>query len=1408
MRGTLLRPMSSGRLEFRILGPLSVRVDGEEVPVGGPKQRALLALLLLSANRVVSRERIVGELFAEQSVNSADHALRNHVSRLRKVLAPAADGPRLVARSPGYLLRIEPNELDLERFESLAVEGRDALAVGDAPSAAQAFRAAEALWRGRALADLELEPFLRVEVERLEDQRLALVEERLDAELALGRHAAVVPELEAVSAQYPYRERFRAQLMLALYRCGRQADGLEVYRRTRELLNDELGLEPSVELQELERAILVQAPALQLRDRNGGKPVAATGVCPFKGLAPFEPEDAELFFGRERLVDELVARLAAVPLLALIGVSGSGKSSLLRAGLLPALPRFEHLLVRPSETTAAELEGALARVEPSGLLVVAVDQFEELFADSVPEEERSAFIHALVEAAWDADRRFTVMLALRADFFGSVAPYVELADLIGPNHVLLGPLSRTELRRAIEGPAARAGLAVDPELVEELVADVGGAAGALPLLSTTLLELWLAREGEALTLAAYERAGGVRGAVARHAEAAFAALDGDGRVVAHRILLRLVAGGETAALTRRRVALDELDAHEDSSTARVLDVLVDRRLLVAGDGCVELVHEALLEHWPRLVRWLDEDAQGRRLHRQLIHAAAEWEAGGRDPSALYRGSRLAATLDWADSVGADALNRLEHRFLAESRAASVRETQRLRILLAFAVALLATAAVAGALALQAREAARAKARAAIAQRLGAQALIEPRLDRSLLLAREGVALDHSTATEGNLLAALLRAPAAIGVVRGSGARVLDDAVSPDGRTIAVQSDDGRVTLFAARTLRPRGHVEGTGQISYFGAIVRPVRALAFSPDGQTIAVGDSTGRRPELLLVDARTHRVRLAVVSRKNVVTADVAYSPDGRFLVTGEAVSGRYSPPNEVLVFRRARDGAPLRSSRPIPGGRLIGFVQGSRFLLETSGERHSFLLDARTFARTRTLPLAGSAAVDSRGEEAAFGGNDGSVALVDLRTGARRLMDRRSSGRVLGVSFSRDGQVLATAAEDGSVAVWDVPSAKLRETFQGLSAAALAPQFAPDGRTLYTGANNGTTVAWDVQGERRLARPFRFAPVPQRGQGPIADAGGASTALAVSPDSRFFATSPGPGIVTIWKTATTTVVGQLHWPRLDPTSFAWSRDGRLLAASATQVHADAVVWDLRTRKVVRTLGTGKAIGVAISPRGDLAATAGIDGMLSVYELRSGRRIGHVRVRGTLQDVDFDRTGTLVAAAGLAGRIVLWDVHRRALVRTIDNNDAILTIRFSPDGNQIATGDLQGRVDLWDVRTGRRAGPALTGLNGAVVSVSYDPSGTRLATTGFDGNVRLWDIASRKAIGSPLAASHDGGWGMFSPSGKNVIVVFGSGLGVVWNVDPAAWADQACGVAHRNLTRSEWADFLPQTRYRPSCP
>jgi WD40 repeat protein/DNA-binding SARP family transcriptional activator len=1397
--------MAAHRLEFRILGPLAVRVDGTALHIGGPKQRALLAMLLLSANRVVSRERLMGELFADQGINAAEHALRNRVSRLRKVLTPVAtDEPRLVARAPGYLLRVEPGELDLEEFERLVAEGREALAAGEPAAAAESLHTAAALWSGRPLADLEFEPFTRVDVDRLEELRLAAVEERIDADLALGRQRALVPELEALSVEHPYRERFRAQLMLALYRCGRQAEGLEVYRKTRDLLNEELGLDPGVELRELERAILVQDPELNIPgngSRRDGAPVR--DVCPFKGLAPFETADADLFFGRERLVDELVARLADAPLLAVVGPSGSGKSSLLRAGLLPALD-YESRLVRPSERTATALAGMLEEIPAGEQRVLAVDQFEEVFAASISERERRAFVQVLVEEAWNPERRTLILIALRADFFGRLAPYVELADLVGPNHVLLGPMSATELRRAVEGPAERTGLEVEPALVDALVDEVAGEAGGLPLLSTALLDLWRERVNSSLTLVAYERTGGVSGAVGRHAETAFRSLDGDEREMARRILLRLVAGGDGEMVTRRRVTRAELDADGDERVDRVLGGLVERRLLVADDGTVELVHEALLERWPRFAAWLEEDAQGRVLHRHLTQAAGDWDRAGRDAGELYRGVRLTGALEWADDHAPE-LNRLEREFLDESRAAAERSAtrqrranRRLRGLLLLALALLVLAGVAAGIALQKRSQARRDATSAVAQRLGAQALSDPTLDRSLLLAREGVNLDDSLATRSNLLATLLRSPAAIGVVHQGSDRLLDEAISPDGRTLAVRGDDGNVVFFDTRTLRRVGSpLQGDSQIGLMGAVPGPIHGLAFSRDGRTLAVAGTSGDSAMTSLVDTRTRASVSDAESFDAQEAADVAFSPDGRTFATGEPVNGRINPPPALIVSRNAHTGNERARAGPIPAGRLAGYTRHGRFLLVVSGQSRSMLLDARTLKRVEDFRVGGAAALSPSADEAVFGHPDGTVTVLNLGTGRKSTLSGRASGSIEVVSVSRDRQTLATGSRDGSVAIWSLRTGGVVETFDGHSAAVRAAVFSPDGRTLYTASYDGSVIAWDMGGAHRLGQPFRYT--SRTSQVP--------TGSAVSRDGSVFAVSPAPDRVTLWRSATRTPLGpELRGPVGDVRGMAFSPDGHLLAAAGSEQY---VLWDLRTRKIVRTLPAADgAASVVFSRDGRTLATGGSDGADVLYDVGSGRSLATLYGNGSTQQVDFSPDEKLLASASLTGIVTLWNVARRSSVVSLSGPVAAFAVRFSPDGKLIAVGDSSGKVVLWNAATGTRVGQALLGHGGSVGSIDFSPDGSRLVTSSDDGKLRLWDVVARRQIGGPLPGSTTGGSVHFFPDGKHVLGVFGSGDGVVWNVDPAAWKAKSCSVAHRNLTRPEWSDFLGGRSYRTVCP
>ena len=1307
-------------MDFHILGSLEVVDGGRVVAVGGSKQQALLAVLLLHPNETLSTDRLIEELWGDRPPATAAKTLQVHVSRLRKALAHGngADGV-LHTRDRGYQFKLDPERLDAYRFERLIADGRAELTGGRADRAAELLERALALWRGPPLGDFAYEPFAQSEAARLGELRIGAIEELTDAKLALGRHAEVVGSIDALIAEHPYRERLRAQKMLALYRSDRQADALQVFQDTRIRLVQDLGIEPGERLRRLERAVLDQDPALALtppaapelppelqtdaplvgreeelrrlreqwrrarsgatrlvaiagehgigktrlaaelaaavRDDGGdiayeagdgaaerararladGRPrllvlddadglgglpadvpvlvlatarqplpgadvtltlgpldiaavaavaaaygadlpaerlAAASGgfpqrvhqlarawaqdaatrrlsasaaraeeertslrateadlaadvvelralderpdterivACPFKGLASFDVEDADVFFGRDRLVAELVARLAGAPLLGVVGPSGSGKSSAIRAGLLAALAagvlpgsdRWHLRLLRPGEHPLA----ALGATPAEGTTVVAVDQFEETFTACRDQVERHEFVQRLVRCAHDPHA--VVIVAIRADFYGRCAAYPELARLLAANHVLVGPMRRDELRAAIESPARRAGLMVEPELVDALLADVEGEPGGLPLLSTALLELWRHRDGRRLRLAAYNQSGGVRGAVARLAESAYARLDGEQQAVARRILVRLAGAGEGDAVVRRRVDVDELVDERDGAGAEVLAVLADSRLVTLGEGQAEVAHEALLREWPRLRGWLDEDVQGRRVHRHLSVATREWETRGRDAADLYRGARLASVLDWAAAHETE-LNSAERDFVDESRRAAERSHRRLRAVLAAVAALLVLAIVAGVVALGERGNARDEALAADAQRLGASALVQNDLGRALLMARQAVALDDTVQTRGDLLATLVKSPAAIGVMRADDTdRFWSAALSPDGRTLAAGDEFGRIVLFDVRSRRPVTTLEPIGDQT-------AIDQLVYSPDNRYLAFtyGGQFNPLQSVGVLDTRTRKLVTRLHELPGIV--GLLRFDDGNRELTVEIADKIGTDPSESYLYRYdlasgALQPSPVKLSAypalawmTADGRRMIASGEDGTTIRDRSGEHVLRRLDAGFRGEDYWT------AISPDGRTLAAGGQDGSLHLLDLRTGDARTASGRHSAPVnRGIVFTRDGRRAITPGDDGAVIVWNVRSGAAEETLTGHGGPVHALAVSDDGTTLYSAGADGSVIIWDLGGARRLARPFNAGPGSQ-----------GFPRYAVSGDSRLIAHGGAAGQVAI--------------------------------------------------------------------------------------------------------------------------------------------------------------------------------------------------------------------------------------------------------------------------------------------------
>ncbi|MGH2943503.1 MAG: TIR domain-containing protein, partial [Solirubrobacteraceae bacterium] len=507
----------------------------------------------------------------------------------------------------------------------------------------------------------------------------------------------------------------------------------------------------------------------------------AGGVVPYRGLESFEEEHAELFFGRERDVQRLLEILKRSPLLCVVGPSGSGKSSLVRAGLVPRLRTggltdvkgCEVCLLRPGAhplqalaTQLAQL-GAIGSMQatldelasdrrtlqlavslvlgadaPGRRVVIVVDQLEEVFTLCGDERERAQFFANLLHAASASQGQTLVVLTMRADFYARCADYPELAQATARSLALVGPLDADGLRQAIEEPARRAGLFLESGLVRTILDDVGPDTGALPLLEHALLEVWRRRVGDQLTLDGYVQSGRVEGALGQRAESVFASFTPHQQQIARRVLLRLTQPGDGTEDTRRRATRRELSPEDGDGFDEVLGRLVDARLLTTGrdeteQEVVDVSHEALIRGWPRLRGWIDDDRAGLLTHRRLTDAAREWDALDREPAALYRGARLAAASEWATDHAGD-LSRLERDFLGASRATEHRRARRLRAVASGLAAVTVIVAALAAWALDQRGDAQRRLTEATSLQLASSAssLLATRPDMSLLLALE------------------------------------------------------------------------------------------------------------------------------------------------------------------------------------------------------------------------------------------------------------------------------------------------------------------------------------------------------------------------------------------------------------------------------------------------------------------------------------------------------------------------------------------------------------------------------------------------------------------------------------------------------------------------------------------------
>lgn len=1341
------------------IGVLGTLTLDEESASLGRRDRVVLTALATRAGHVVSHDLLVDALWHDQPPASAHKVVHGCVSRLRRRLGADA----IQTAPPGYRLAVPGDAVDAVRFERAVARTRDLAAIGQVDRAAHLADEALALWRGRPFPDVDdWEPAV-VEAMRLEEVRQEAQELRVDCYLRSGRHHEVLADAAALVREAPTREARWALLARAQYQDGRQADALVTLQQARDLLVDRLGIDPGPELDRLQEAVLRQDPGL-LPGSVDARP--SSERCPYRGLAAYDVEDEEGFFGRDREVTTCLGLVHAQGVLAVVGASGSGKSSLVRAGVAAALSRSGtrvHVLT-PGDRPVHALD-ALPRRRGRDALVV--DQCEEVFLLCTDPEERAEFLERLVAHAEVAP----LVIALRADRLADLAPYASFARVVERGLHLLGGMDAEALRAVIETPARQSGLIVEPGLVDLLLREVEGEPGALPLLSHALRETWLRREGSTLTVAGYQAAGGIRGAVAQTAELVYGRVDPGLQHLVRELMLRLVTASGQGEPTRIRAPRSRVIV--DPAQERLVEELVSARLLTSEEGAIEIAHESLARAWPRLRDWLADDVEGQRILHHVATAAEAWEALGRPDSELYRGARLQQTLEWRDRVTVE-LTEVENDFLDAGRSAAeaeeralveharqqARMIRRQRVALVAGSVFLALALAAGGVAMRAGERARAgeeaaetSARAADAGRIGAQSLTVEDPGLSILLAVEALRLEDNAQTRAYLREAMARRPALVASTEAPSRWVMNLSVDPRGGAAVGYTRDNQVVRFDLATgeLTARADMDGPGRRE----MLYTPGALAYRPDGTMVAAGSQPFMKPSLVLLDPEEMTPlpeQPAGLPAQPAQASSVAFSPNGRWLAGafvhtdadeqdpfGGAPSRLFAqvwdvedldaPPRVVelregIWWHRVQvsdDGSTLYSGAP-PAAYPIpdrgADPEPPTWRRDDLVSHGGFLVDLSPDGRWLLAP------VEPR-----------DLVVLDTRDGRTV---RRFDGLGTGV-FSPDGRVVAGTTGSG-VVVRRWRSGTVVGAYEGAGAPV---DFSADGTALVAAGFHGLET-WDLIGDRRF---MSFTPFEAE----------TDTLYGLSPDGRLLASRDDEAeTVTLASTEDPAVwrtlpgVGHSGWTEWGGAD--WRPDGSALAVG--QHDGTVLTVALRGPPTAVRVASGSITSLDHTADGESLVVADDSGWVRHVERSTGRVLG--------RPVQLDEMATDVSAAG-------------------DGTWALaLTTRVSGRPNEIGRVDSWARIDLEDgaVRTGRL--PDLRDQDWLGVDLDPDDP-TRAAVLGTRG-VLVLDLDTGEPVGWIVAAHTDGiVLGGYTEDGSRIVVGGDDGRVSVWDGEDGRLLDVA---------------------------
>ncbi|GAA0288274.1 WD40 repeat domain-containing protein [Streptomyces turgidiscabies] len=1178
---------------------------------------------------------------------------------------------------------------------------------------------------------------------------------------------------------------------------------------------------------------------------------ASDAAPPYRGLARFEPDDHALFFGRDRLVEEARELVCTHRFAVVFGASGSGKSSLLRAGLIPHLraeiarrgaPAALRVLTpgaRPAQTYGHLLTPKDG--EPESWVVV--DQFEEVFTLCRDTRERSHFIDLLL-AARNPDSRLRVLIAVRADFYARCAEHRELADALRGAGLLVGPMNAEELREAVVGPAQAAGLLVERELTARIVDEVQDQPGALPMLSHALLETWRRRRSRMLTLAGYEAVGGVLGAIAATAEDVYGRLSGAQARTARQLLLRLIEPGQGNADTRRPLVRAELDDWNGDDVPVVVDRLAHARLVTVDEDGVQLAHEALITCWPRLRGWIEEDRERLRHHRRLTEAARAWLEHDRDPGALYRGSRLVR----AEELFADdrsGLTAPECAFLTAAlaareaeRRAVTRTARRSRTLIGALSAVLAVALLIGLAAWTQAEDNKERRTDDAARRIAEVAdglrTTDPRT--AMLLGVAAWRVSPLPEARRALLGSLAQPE------RGTftDPATADDTVRfllDSGRTL-LSSDGGDWRTWDLAT----GRRTASGRIPGEGADT----LVTAGPGARVLAVGGTSS----IQLWDTATrHRTRGSSLAAD---WTNVRFSPDGAtFLATTAAGRVQLRSVADGRLLYTTHGAADLSDVASGPDGRLVALCPNGR--APQLWDLHDRRLVHGSWERSRKLCDENSTVVFGGGGGTGAGGGGGGGRFAVLSDTGRRPEGNGSTGtsgntglRVwdtgtgrqvadipsLGVDsavFSPDGALLATA-DDTEVRVWRLDGTTTAPVFRH----ALNNQIVSDG------------LSW-VPGRRPALRYLEERTVHTLDLGPVATSvwrAHPADSVLLSPDGHTLATaerttganyrfrlldtrdghdlgplpSP-PAPVSDDPSTPVDPQGTLSLTGFSPdgTTFAYGISAPGVATAPQPI----TVWDVGRHLARTTLSLPNA--------------GSVDVVVGLHPGPAGHRLYATRISdlGRLDEEVWDvarhrRTGVLKGLEGMPlavrpdGRLLVGDNRAvrppsgKVTTPSLVQGARIGALAFSLDGSLLAAGDWSGRVALWDGELRRSTGvlrsvfpTALEGGPEGVGALAVSPDRRTLAVAGDQGTLQLWDIPTSQPLGGTLTTPGDAITTLaFAPDSATLYAGSAHVPLQRYSIDPAGAVREVCGRAGgHGLTREQWRTYIPDAGFRRVC-